>query len=147
MPRKPIDPATGLTEMETNFIREFVTNGGKKERAAIDAGYSANGARTRAWETLRKPKIIKAVQEFRRECYQHDATSARFILKELMLDASVNDSVKANIALALIDRAGDKMPEVIEITDSRTPAEIATKLSLLLGDDGEVENVGEIRKH
>ena len=144
MPRAPIDPITGLTPMETNFVREFVTNGGKKERAAIDAGYSANGARTRAWETLRKPKIIKAVQEFRRECYQHDATSARFILKELMLSDDVNDSVKSNIALALIDRAGDRHPEVIELVDSRSPTEIANKLDLLLGESHES---GEELKH
>lgn len=141
MARCSVDPNTGLTQLETLFIREYVINGGEKQESAIAAGYSMSSAHTRAWELLHKPRVINAIAEYRRELYQQDATTARQVLYELMTDDSVSDTVKKDIALAFIDRAGDKHAQVIEIADHRTPEEIQGRLLSMLGDEEEKEPV------
>ncbi len=146
MARCSVDPTTGLTELETLFIREYVTNGGRKQESAIAAGYSKSSAHTRAWELLRKPRVVKAIAGFRRELYQHDATKARKVLSDLMMDNSVSDTVKKDIALAFIDRAGDKLPTELILSDKRTPEEIRDRLDALLSS-GDKKGETEPYKH
>ena len=130
-----VDKDTGLTERETSFVREYVTSGGKKQESAKAAGYSEVGAHSRAYELMRKPRVIKAIADVRRQAYQHFATKGQKVLDDLMMDEHTADSVKMNIALAFLDRAGDKQPETLTIIDKRSPKEIKDKLALLLGTD------------
>ncbi|GBE07071.1 MAG TPA: hypothetical protein ENH43_00285 [Phycisphaerales bacterium] len=132
-----IDIETGLTELEAKFVSEFVTSGGKKAKSAIAAGYAEGGARTRAWELLRKPKIIEAIARFRRGLYQHEATAAVMVLRDMMMDETASATVRKDIAFGFIDRAGDKLPTELILTDKRTPEEINEKLALLLSSSDE----------
>jgi len=141
---QPKDPKTGLTVMETAFIREYVLSGGKKQESAILAGYNEASAHTRAWEMLQKPRIILAIAGFRREMYQHDATVARTVLNQLMTDKHVSPTVKKDIALALMDRAGDKHAEKLELSSTSKPKDIETELAILLGQDAKE---GETKPH
>ena len=139
MPSAPKDPVTGLTPLQDKFVRELILNGGNMSKAALDAGYEAGSAYTRGWELMQKPHVLAAVAKARRKLYQSMAVEALAWMKDAMTDESVPASVKANLATAVVDRAGDRHTEVIEITDSRTPSEIKDKLALLLGDDDEAE--------
>ena len=139
MPSQPKDPVTGLTRLQGLFVNELIMNGGNMTKAAASAGYSKKTAYNIGWELMQLPHVIQAVATARRKMYQGMAVEALAWIKEAMSDASTPASVKANLALAVADRAGDRQPDVIAIIDSRTPTEIQDKLALLLGDDDEAE--------
>jgi len=47
--------------MQAAFVDAFVSNGGHKTEAAIEAGYSKDTARSQAYELLAKPHVIQAI--------------------------------------------------------------------------------------
>ena len=52
-----------LTQLERNFVREFVANGGNASQAARDAGYSVKQAGKTGYELLAKPQIRGLIEE------------------------------------------------------------------------------------
>ena len=127
----------GLTVRQRAFISAYAINSetcGKIEKSAIAAGYSPGGARTRGRELLDMPHIQAAI---RKECEQVLASSAPMAISVLMELAvySPSSSVRCTAACSLLDRAGFRHPEKIEINDHRTQAAVDRELAVLLGLD------------
>ena len=123
----------GLTDLQEAFCREYVRSGSRKEHSAIVAGYGKDGARTRAWELLQRDDIQQRIREITNKTLVALAPEAMKVLQELM-GGSQSDTVKQTCALALLDRAGFKHPEVIEMVDKRSMEEIDKELHELLED-------------
>ena len=51
-----------MTEMQSRFVRAYIENGGRAASAAIEAGYSPNGARQTASRTLQQVDVARAVE-------------------------------------------------------------------------------------
>jgi len=131
MPAEPKDK-DGFTAKQRAFISEFVSIGEKNgTKAAERAGYAKDSAYQRAHELLQDPKILDGIGKERRKQYQTDASVAKRILNEIMVDDSNPASVRKDAALALMDRAGDKHAEKQELIDSRTPAQQAERVKEL----------------
>jgi len=126
----------GLTERQRAFVSAYVANGGKLEKAAIEAGYAEGGARTRAYDLMRMPKVQAAIRLENNQQMGRHASSAIEVLKELMEKAD-SETVKAACAQSLLDRSGYKLPEQLVVTDNRTAADVERDLAILLGIAGE----------
>ena len=122
----------GLTHRQRDFVSNYVLNGGNGTLAALEAGYSKNGCGVRSWELLRKPEIQKVIQEQCRRFIAECAPCAIKVLKELAESAS-SESVKLGAANSLLDRAGYKHVEKLEISDNRTIEDVDRELAMLLG--------------
>jgi phage terminase small subunit len=121
-----LKPTTGeLSTMQAAFVEAFVTNGGDKEDAAIQAGYSPNTARTQAYALLRNPKIMQAVLERTGIEIIANAPRARATLTRLLNAKS--DYVALEAAKDLLDRAGFKPSEKV---DHRLSGEISVNIDL-----------------
>lgn len=53
-----------LTDKQRRFAKAFVGNGGRRIRAAVEAGYSPRYARMQAYELLRTPKVLRALLDY-----------------------------------------------------------------------------------
>ena len=121
----------GLTALQEAFCSAFVSNGGKKTRAAITAGYKESGARTRAYELLQRTDIQRRIFDITRSELSSMAPEALVVLQKLMVE-SESDTVRYQSAVSVLDRAGHKHAQVIEVQDKRTLDEIDKELELLL---------------
>ena len=70
--RPGLSAKTRLTRKQELFVREIVANDGHitLREAAINAGYSASSAHTRAYELTnpdKSPHVVAAIKEYRRE--------------------------------------------------------------------------------
>ena len=127
----------GLTCRQRDFVSAYAINPktcGKVEQSAIEAGYSQGGARTRGGELLKMPHIQAAI---RKQCEQVLASSAPLAISVLMelADSCCSTSVRLQAAISLLDRAGFRHHEKIEISDNRTQADVDRELAILLGLD------------
>ena len=123
----------GFTPRQALFISEYVRLGERNgTKAAKLAGYSESSAHQRAHELLNNPSIIAGIAKTRREWIQRSATTALYVLNGLLEDNATSASVKKDIALAMLDRAGDKHAEVIELKENRTPEQMRERLAELL---------------
>ena len=125
----------GLTERQRAFVSAYAINPqtcGKVEQSAIEAGYSQGGARTRGGELLKMLHIQAAI---RKECERVLASSAPLAISVLMelAESACSESVRLQAANSLLDRAGYKHPELIEISDNRTIEDVDRELASLLG--------------
>lgn len=98
-----------LTDMQAAFVEAFVSNGGHKEEAAIEAGYSPATARMQACELLRKPHVMQAVIERTGIELIASAPRARMTLAKLL--EAKSEYVQLEAAKDLLDRAGFKPTE------------------------------------
>jgi phage terminase small subunit len=124
---KPIDSPNGpLTELQDRFIDAYVTNGGRIEQAAIEAGYSEASARTLGSRLLKDDKVL---QEIYRRTVSKVAVSAPKALHivEQLAQSSRSDKVRLEAAMDLLNRAGLKAPERI---DHRVGGEIHVQIDL-----------------
>ena len=121
----------GLTPLQEAFCSAYVSNGGKKTAAAITAGYKESGARTRAYELLQRTEVHRRIFDITRSELSSMAPEALGVLQKLMVE-SQSDTVRYQAAVSVLDRAGHKHAQVIEVTDKRSMAEIDTELEYLL---------------
>lgn len=54
-----------LTEKETKFVFNYLTNGENASKAMLDAGYSASSAYKNSWMIINKPKIKNEIERLR----------------------------------------------------------------------------------
>ena len=132
-----------LTELQSAFTVRYVENGGNGTKAAIEAGYGPKGAHVRASELLRLPHIQAEICRLCREMLAVSAPMAIKVLGELAV-GSTSDSVKLQACISLLDRAGFRHHEKIEISDHRTQADVDRELSILLGLGVQDETVEEV---
>jgi phage terminase small subunit len=112
IPLPPADSGKELTDMQAAFVAAFVTNGGDKVAAAIEAGYSQATARVQAHELLRKPHVAQAIMsETMSELISH-APSAVHRLHGLLNAKS--EYVALQAAQDLLNRVGLKAAEKVD---------------------------------
>ena len=54
-------PNGPLTDLQDRFVDAYVTNGGRIEAAAIEAGYSQDSARTLGSRLLKQDKVLSEI--------------------------------------------------------------------------------------
>ena len=101
--------ARALTARQSRFVEEYLRNGGKQTRAAVDAGYAEGTAPDMGSRLVRLPHIQQAIM---RETLQTIGLHAVPALKRVreLVDASKSDYVKLEAAKDLLDRAGYGVP-------------------------------------
>lgn len=114
-----------LTEMQEAFVEAYVTNGGNKLDAAIEAGYSPDTARFQAYQLIRKPHVMQAILERTGIELVASAPRARATISRLL--DSKSDYVALEAAKDLLDRAGFKTAEK---HDHRIAGEISINIDL-----------------
>ncbi len=140
MPNGSTRDASGLTPRARAFCLEFAASGGKKKESAVAAGYGEAGARTRAYELLQ----LEAVQrEIRNQVNKLIAGFSPLAVQALsrIVESAKSEAVRRSAASDLLDRSGFKLPDVVEIHDHRTAADVDNDLAELLGvafDDDDV---------
>jgi phage terminase small subunit len=84
-----------LTDKEHKFVLAYCNNGEKLQAAAITAGYSPKCAASEASELIRKPKVIKAIDERRKDIAAAACITPEKILRLWwqMATANVNELV------------------------------------------------------
>ena len=132
-----------LTELQRAFTVKYVENGGIGKKAAIAAGYGPKGAHVRSSELLRLPHIQAEICRLCRAMLAVSAPMAIKVLGELAVSAS-SDSVKLQASISLLDRAGYRHHEKIEISDTRTIEDVDRELAILLGLDIQDETSEEV---
>lgn len=76
-----------LTDKQRRFVEEYCSNGFNATRAAIAAGYSEHTASQTGSETLGKPYIQEAVQEFMSKAAEKALCTTEDVVRGLMNEA------------------------------------------------------------
>ena len=120
---KPIESPNGaLTELQDRFVDAYVSNGGRIEKAAIEAGYSETSARTLG-------KDSRILQEIYRRTVEQIALAAPKALAtvERLAVTARSEKVQLEAAADLLNRAGIKAPDRV---DHRINGEISVSIDL-----------------
>lgn len=124
---KSVDsPSGSLTERQDRFVDEYVANGGRIERAAIDAGYSEVSARTIGSRLAKDPRILQEIYRRTVEQVALAAPKALATVERLAVTAR-SEKVQLEAAADLLNRAGVKAPDRI---DHRIGGEITVQIDL-----------------
>lgn len=124
---KPIESPNGpLTELQDRFVDAYVANGGRIEKAAIEAGYSETSARTLGSRLAKDPRIL---QEIYRRTVEQIALAAPKALAtvERLATTARSEKVQLEAAADLLNRAGIKAPDKV---DHRIGGEISVVIDL-----------------
>jgi len=125
-------------ERDTDFVREYVDNGGNATQAAIAVGASKASASTVGYRLkTRLTKEIDAEQKLQLEGYAPKAISQ---IQNLAENAE-SENVKLKANADLLDRAGWKPVDKTEITEGNryedmTAEEIQRELDALMAESG-----------
>lgn len=103
------DSSKELTEMQAAFVEAFVTNGGNKEEAAIEAGYSEHTARVQAYDLLRKPHVMQAIVE--RSMSELIASAPKAVQRLHSLTQARSEYVALQASQDILNRLGIKAPD------------------------------------
>jgi phage terminase small subunit len=114
-----------LTPKQRKFVSEYVTNGGKGESAAIEAGYSKSTARVQAYQILRKPNVLQAILNETAASMASAAPQALLNLRRLINARSEYVSLQAS--QDVLDRLGLRAPDK---NDVRISGDIAVNIDL-----------------
>lgn len=95
----------GLTEQQKAFVVSFVMNGGKRQQAAKDAGYS--DPRTCSHRLLQQPHIKEAIKAERDAQLQGDMASMGIdTIRELLSDKEASAHVRLQAAKWVLEACG-----------------------------------------
>lgn len=103
-----------LTPKQKKFVREYFKNSFNATKAAIAAGYSQKTAYRIGFENLRKPHILKFIQEAQKQVDDKDIMTATEILKELSIigRSDIRDFIDIDPDTGVIKAKGfDQMPD------------------------------------
>lgn len=114
-----------LTKMQQAFVTALVSNGGDKEAAAVEAGYSPKTARRQAYELLAKPHVMAALMAQTATELASHAPRASHTLTRLLEGKS--EYVRLEAANSLLDRIGMRAPEKV---DHRVSGDIKVHIDL-----------------
>jgi phage terminase small subunit len=125
VPIPATDSGKELTAMQAAFVDAFVSNGGHREDAAIEAGYSRSTARQQAYELLAKPHVMQAIMaRTMNELISH-APSAVQRLHQLL--SAKSEYVALQASQDLLNRVGLKVAERV---DHRIAGDIQVNIDL-----------------
>jgi len=101
---------TSLTVLQTQFIDNYLANGGNGKRACISAGYAEKSASVQASKLLKLPHIQQALLKGTAESIGIASAKAVQKLVNLSGDAR-SEYVQLEASKDILDRAGFKPPE------------------------------------
>lgn len=126
VPKTVDSPSGALTELQDKFIDAYVSNGGRIEAAAIEAGYSEASARTLGSRLVKDDRVLAEI--YRRTVGRVAVTAPKALhIVEQLAQSSRSDKVRLEAAMDLLNRAGLKAPERI---DHRIGGEIHVQIDL-----------------
>lgn len=126
VPKTVDSPSGALTELQDKFIDAYVSNGGRIEAAAIEAGYSEASARTLGSRLVKDDKVLAEI--YRRTVGRVAVTAPKALhIVEQLAQSSRSDKVRLEAAMDLLNRAGLRAPERI---DHRIGGEIHVQIDL-----------------
>lgn len=120
----------GLNTQRKLFIEEHIRLRFKNAtQAAINAGYSEKSAQSQASQILKDANVIKYLETRKREIvegiqqdFYFDALEARKVMYDIMKNSNARDTDRLNAAKDLLDRAGYKPTEKVEVSKSTDEA-------------------------
>ena len=123
---------------DSEFVDEFINNGGNATQAAKTVGVSEASASTVGYRM--KNRLINNIEVAQKEAPKGYASKALHQIQTLA-ETAVSEKVKLNANRDLLDRAGWKpveRSEVTEVTDlqNMTIEELQTELDALYKADG-----------
>lgn len=126
VPKTIESPSGALTEKQDRFVDAYVSNGGRVEKAAIEAGYSETSARTIGSRLVKDSRIL---QEVYRRTVEQVALAAPKALStvERLATSARSEKVQLEAAADLLNRAGVKAPDRV---DHRVAGEINVSIDL-----------------
>ena len=125
-------------DRDSDFIAEFIDNGGNATQAAKTVGVSDGSASTVGYRM--KNRLINDIEAAQKEALKGYASKALHQIQTLA-ETAVSENVKLNANRDLLDRAGWKpveRSEVTEVTDlqNMTTEELQAELDALYKADG-----------
>ena len=125
-------------DRDSDFIAEFINNGGNATQAAKTVGVSDGSASTVGYRM--KNRLINDIEAAQKEALKGYASKALHQIQTLA-ETAVSENVKLNANRDLLDRAGWKpvdKSEVTEVTDvqNMTDEELQAELDALYKADG-----------
>lgn len=97
-------PTHALNESQSVFVREYVANGGDRQKAARLAGYS--DPRTEGYRLLNTPKIRKAIQEEQARFITCEGGSKGLAAMMTLLGEDTPHNVRFQAARWILEAAG-----------------------------------------
>ena len=87
-----------FTHLQQRFVQEYLIDSTNARAAAIRAGYSPINASNEAYKMLRKPHIVEAIEEGRKDLSKRVGITQERVLQELakIAFASIGDIVTIN---------------------------------------------------
>ncbi len=119
------DSTKELTPMQAAFVDAFVSNGGHKTEAAIEAGYSKDTARSQAYELLAKPHVIQAIMARTMNELVMQSPVAVQRLHDLL--SAKSEYVRLQAAQDVLNRVGLKAPDRV---DHRVHGDVTVNIDL-----------------
>ena len=125
-------------DRDSDFIAEFINNGGNATQAAKTVGVSDGSANTVGYRL--KNRLVDEIEVEQKEALKGYATKALHQVQTLA-ETAVSENVKLNANRDLLDRVGWKpidRSEVTEVTDlqNMTTEELQAELDSLYKADG-----------
>jgi phage terminase small subunit len=118
----------GLTDLQSAFVHEMLTDASSHTAAAIRAGYSERSAHVLASRMMRNPLICKAIMEGSAMLLAGHAAEA--VQTKLAVMRQVKNTRERNAAAGdILDRVGLMAPQQRKVSGSLS-------ISIDLGDDG-----------
>jgi phage terminase small subunit len=111
--------------MQAAFVDAFVSNGGHKTEAAIEAGYSKDTARSQAYELLAKPHVIQAIMARTMNELVMQSPVAVQRLHDLL--SAKSEYVRLQAAQDVLNRVGLKAPDRV---DHRVHGDVTVNIDL-----------------
>lgn len=123
----------GLTDQQREFAKQYVLLGGKRNGAAAAraAGYSVARADRMAYDLLQNEKVVVKIHEYTRKRIGHLGALGIAVIAELAVGAR-SETVRYQAAADLADRAGHKLPQVIEVKENYNGDELDKRIATLL---------------
>ena len=121
----PANSGNKLTDMQAAFVDAFVSNGGDRVEAAIEAGYSKQTARQQAYELLAKSHVMAAIME--RTMTELACHAPKAVQRLQSLTGARSEYVALQASQDILDRLGLKAAERI---DHRVSGEISVQIDL-----------------
>ena len=103
-----------LTDLQERFAHEYVTNGGKAERAAKKAGYSPKSARTIASNLLKNSMVCEAITTLSVRHLAKAAPGAIARIAALSANAK-SEYVQLEASKDILTRIGLEAPKRVQV--------------------------------
>ena len=153
-----------LSVKEELFVAAYIANGGHGTKAAIEAGYSANAADTRASQLLARPRVAKAIEAVKVRITKKYFVTGERIVREMATVAfsdirhyTIDDTGHVALAAGAPDdamRAVKKIKRKMSVVPRRVSPENPDGAPLhvyeteieLWSKDTQLRNLGEYKK-